>query len=130
MQIQQNYQCPNFNGKIIFEESLEMAKAFKQNKALVKLSESGYDVFGTVNTRKTEMYDYNYLENMPLYRLLISIRKEHSLIAKIKNALGLNPKTYLSYNHYTDKENCELISQRITPEFILKRFGIDLSSKS
>ena len=129
MHITQNYQRPTFNGKIIFNKDLEMAKAFKDNRTIIDLSNAGYDVIGTVSRRCAGDNDFYHPAGTYLYRLLIKIRKENSTLDKIKCALGLTPRARLSMHHHSDSGNCYMIENRINPKFVLRNFGIDLSSK-
>lgn len=129
MHITQNYQRPAFNGKIIFKQDLEMAKAFKNNQTIIDLSNAGYDVIGTVSKRCVGDYDFYHEPGTYLYRLFIKIRKENSALDKIKCALGLTPRARLSMHHHSDDGNCYMIENRINPKFVLKNFGVDLYSK-
>ena len=125
----QNHQNSGFGGKIIFKQNLEMAETFKNNQTIIDLANSGYDVIGSVSKRCVGDNDYFHTPGTYLYRLLIKIRKENSKFAKIKCALGLTPRTYLSHGYHTDEGNCCIIDSRINPQFILRKLGIDLYSK-
>lgn len=130
MEIRNYNYNPAFNGDVILKygkHPIQFMTTFRQNPVLKQLSEKGYDIIGTVKSKKASKRDINHDTGAQLYRILIRIRKENSLIDKFLCWLNLTPKTYLTKYYHTDGGTSAIINERITNSFVKKKFNIDLS---
>ncbi len=122
-----NYQNTNFNGKVItrghWPEGVD--RYFQSMPQVVEAAKnSRYNIVGKMH--KKTLQDYPFYDEITRYRLTISAEKENpTLLDRIKNFLGLNPKIRLSQHHHRGERYPEMLEDRIKNNTLTERLGLN-----
>lgn len=122
-----NYQNTNFNGKVITRGSWPKGvdKYFELMPQVAEVAKnSKYNIIGKMHCKTTQYHPFD--DKILRYRLTISAEKENpTLLDRIKNLLGLNPKIRLSQHHHRGERYPEMLEDRIKNNTLTERLGLN-----